>query len=332
VSVLVTGGAGYIGSHTVRVLRERGVDVVVLDSLELGHRTAVGDATLEVGDIADTALVRRVVDDYGVDAVIHFAGYKAAGESMLRPERYFDNNVARSAAFLSALQLSGVSNVVFSSSCAVYGSPRSLPVGEDHPTAPESPYGASKLMVEQMLDWYRACHGLGWVALRYFNAAGAADDASIGEVAARSTNLVPVALRAALGQIPALQVFGDDYPTPDGTAIRDYVHVVDLADAHVRALQYLEDGGAPTVVNLGTGTGSSVLEVVAAARRASGVEFPVELVSRRPGDPVAVYADNGRAQAVLGWQPTYALDAIVASAWRWHVTHPDGYPSAAAVT
>jgi UDP-glucose 4-epimerase len=331
-SVLVTGGAGYIGSHTVRALRERGVDVVVLDSLELGNRAAVSDAPLEVGDIADTALVRRVVHDYGVDAVIHFAGYKAAGESMLRPGRYFDNNVARSAALLAALHLSGVSRVVFSSSCAVYGSPSSLPVGEDHPTAPESPYGASKLMVEQMLDWYRACHGLAWVALRYFNAAGAADDASIGEVAARSTNLVPVALRAALGQIPALQVNGSDYPTPDGTAIRDYVHVVDLADAHVRALNHLREGGAPMVVNLGTGTGSSVLEVVAAARRASGVDFPVELVGRRPGDPVAVYADNARARAVLGWHPTYALDAIVSSAWRWHVTHPDGYPAAAAVS
>jgi len=327
-SVLVSGGAGYIGSHTVRLLRERGADVVVLDSLELGYRAAVTGVPLEVGDIADAALVRRVVADHDVDAVIHFAGYKAAGESMTQPERYFDNNVARSTAFLAALHGAGVSRIVFSSSCAVYGTPRALPVAEDHPTAPESPYGASKLMVEQMLDWYGACHGLGWVALRYFNAAGAIDDASIGEVAALSTNLVPVALRAALGQIPALRVFGSDYPTADGTAIRDYVHVVDLAEAHVKALDYLAGGGASTVVNLGTGTGSSVLEVVAEARRASGVDFPVELVARRPGDPVAVYADNARAAGLLGWRPVYALPEIVSSAWRWTSTHPDGFATA----
>jgi len=327
-SVLVTGGAGYIGSHTVRALVERGLDVVVLDSLELGHRAAVPDVPLQVGDIGDAALVRQVVDEHRVDSVIHFAGYKAAGESMEQPGRYFDNNVARSAAFLAALHDAGVGHFVFSSSCAVYGSPQSLPVGEDHPTAPESPYGASKRMTEEMLRWYGDCHGLAWVALRYFNAAGASDDARIGEDASVSLNLIPLAMRAALGQIPALRVFGTDYPTPDGTAIRDYVHVVDLADAHVRALQFLRAGGASTVVNLGTGTGSSVLEVVVAARRATGIELPVELVARRPGDPVAVYADNARAADRLGWRPVYALDDIVASAWRWHSTHPDGYATA----
>ena len=328
-SVLVTGGAGYIGSHTVRLLVERGVDVVVLDTLEFGHRAAVPDTPVVVGDICDGALVARVVDDYRVDSVIHFAGYKAAGESMVRPERYFDNNVARSAAFLAAVRDAGVWRVVFSSSCSVYGSPRTLPVGEDHPTGPESPYGASKLMVEQMLHWYGVAHGLAWVSLRYFNAAGAAADARIGEDATVSLNLVPLAMRAALGRVPALRVFGADYPTPDGTAIRDYVHVVDLADAHVRALRYLREGGESTVVNLGTGRGSSVLEVVAAARRASGVDFRVDLVDRRPGDPVAVYADNARAGGLLGWQPAYELDEIVASAWRWHSTHPDGYATVA---
>ncbi len=325
-SVLVTGGAGYIGSHTVRLLAEGGDDVVVLDSLEFGHREAVWPGVpLVVGDIADPDLVRRIVEEHDVDAVIHFAAYKAAGESMERPERYFDNNVARSAALLDALQAAEVQRIVFSSSCAVYGTPRALPVDEDHPTGPESPYGASKLMVEQMLQWHGVCHGLGWVGLRYFNAAGASPDARIGEDSTVSLNLIPVALRAALGQIPALRVFGADYPTPDGTAIRDYVHVVDLADAHVRALRYLERGGASTVVNLGTGSGSSVLEVIEHAKRACGIDFGVERVERRPGDPVAIYADNTRARELLGWQPTFGLEEIVQSAWRWCSTHPDGY-------
>jgi len=329
-SVLVTGGAGYIGSHTVRFLVERGQDVVVLDTLEFGHREAIPDVLLEVGDIRDAALVRRIVHAYDVDSVIHFAGYKAAGESMEKPERYFDNNVARSVVFLEALQEVGVSRVVFSSSCATYGTPRALPVDEDHPTEPESPYGASKLMVEQMLHWYGTCRGLSWIALRYFNAAGAAADARIGEDSMISLNLIPLAMRAALGQIPALQVFGADYPTPDGTAIRDYVHVVDLADAHVRALQFLAEGGESTVINLGTGRGSSVLEVVGEAKRASGVDFRVDLVDRRRGDPVAVFADNARAMRLLGWSPGYSLDEIVASAWRWCSTHPNGYATAAA--
>jgi UDP-glucose-4-epimerase GalE len=325
--VLVTGGAGYIGSHTVRLLVESGEDVVVLDTLEFGHRQAVPGVPLEVGDIGDAKLVRRIIEQYEVDSVIHFAAYKAAGESMQRPERYFDNNLARSAALLDALQAAGVHRIVFSSSCAVYGTPLAVPVDEEHSTAPESPYGASKLMVEQMLHWYDVCHGFRWVGLRYFNAAGAADDARIGEDATVSLNLIPLAMRAALGQIPALRVFGTDYPTPDGTAIRDYVHVVDLADAHVRALRYLDEGGESTVINLGTGAGSSVLEVVDQARRASGVDFCIDLVDRRPGDPIAVYADNARARRLLGWRPTYGLEEIVRSAWRWCSTHPDGYRS-----
>jgi UDP-glucose-4-epimerase GalE len=324
-SVLVTGGAGYIGSHTVRALRDAGVDVVVLDSLEYGHREAVLDAPLAVGDIADATLVQRLVEEHSVDSVVHFAAYKAAGESMEVPERYFENNVGRSARFLDALHGAGVGRIVFSSTCAVYGTPRALPVDEEHPTAPESPYGESKLIVEQMLRWFDECHGMRSVALRYFNAAGASSDARIGEDNPRPLNLVPLAMQAALGQIPRLTINGTDYPTPDGSTIRDYIHVDDLADAHVRALGYLEGGGASTIVNVGTGRGASTIEVIEGAKRASGVDFATKAGPRRPGDPVEVYADNRRARDVLGWEPRYDLEAILASAWRWHSAHPAGY-------
>ncbi len=324
-TVLVTGGAGYIGSHTVRLLREHGRDVVVLDSLEYGHRAAVLDAPLVVGDTADAGLVTRVVADHGVDAVVHFAAYKAAGESMEQPGRYFANNVAGTNALLEALHAAGVDRVVFSSSCAVYGTPSKLPVDESHPLGPESPYGESKRIVEQLLGWYDACHGVRSVSLRYFNAAGASGDARIGEDWTMTLNLVPLVMKAALGRIPKVSIFGTDYPTPDGTAIRDYVHVADLADAHVRALSYLEEGNDTTALNLGTGTGSSVREVIDAARAVAGVDLPTEEADRRPGDPVAVYGDNRRAAELLGWKPQRDLSDIVATAWGWHSTHPDGY-------
>ena len=324
-SVLVTGGAGYIGSHTVRALRNAGVDVVVLDSLEYGHREAVIDAPLEVGDIADAALVERVVSDYAVDSVVHFAAYKAAGESMEVPERYFENNVGRSARLLAALHVAGIERIVFSSTCAVYGTPRTLPVDEQHPTGPESPYGESKRIVEQMLHWFGECHGMRSVALRYFNAAGASADARIGEDNPRPLNLVPLAMQAALGQLRVLSINGTDYPTPDGTTIRDYVHVDDLAAAHVRALHYLDAGGDSTIVNVGTGRGASTLEVIEGAKRVSGVDFATAPAPRRPGDPTEVFADNRRARELLGWQPQHDLDDILASAWQWHSTHPHGY-------
>jgi UDP-glucose-4-epimerase GalE len=327
-TVLVTGGAGYIGSHTVRALRDEGSDVVVLDSLEYGHREAVLDAPLEVGDIADADLVRRVVDRHGVDAVVHFAGYKAAGESMEVPERYFDNNVARTARLLDTLQSCGVDRVVFSSSCSVYGSPSALPVDESHPTGPESPYAESKLLVERMLRWFDECHGMRSVSLRYFNAAGASFDARIGEDSPKPLNLVPLAMLAALGKIPALAVYGTDYDTRDGTCIRDYIHVDDLADAHVRALRHLERGGETRALNVGTGRGSTVLEVIEGAKAVSGVDFPVELAPRRPGDPSAVWADNTLVRAVLGWEARHDLDAILSSAWAWHSSRPDGYATA----
>ena len=283
------------------------------------------DAPLEVGDIADAALVQRVVEDYGVDSVVHFAAYKAAGESMEVPERYFENNVGRSARLLAALHAAGVERIVFSSTCAVYGTPGTLPVDEQHPTGPESPYGESKRIVEQMLRWFDECHGMRSVALRYFNAAGASADARIGEDNPRPLNLVPLAMQAALGQLRVLPINGTDYPTPDGTTIRDYVHVDDLAAAHVRALHYLEAGGASTIVNVGTGRGASTLEVIEGAKRVSGVDFATAPAPRRPGDPTEVFADNRRASELLGWKPQHDLDDILASAWRWHSTHPDGY-------
>ncbi|MET0627300.1 MAG: UDP-glucose 4-epimerase GalE [Acidimicrobiia bacterium] len=324
-TVLVTGGAGYIGSHTVRALRAAGTPVVVLDSLELGHVESVLDTPLEVGDIADAALVAHIVHRYDVDSVVHFAGYKAAGESMDVPGKYFDNNVARTASLLDTLRETGVERFVFSSSCSVYGTPTTLPVDEQHPTGPESPYAESKLLVERMLRWFDECHGLRSVSLRYFNAAGASADARLGEDSPRPLNLVPLAMLSALGKIDALSVYGTDYPTPDGTCVRDYIHVDDLADAHVRALNYLADGGASTALNVGTGRGSSVLEVIEGAKTVSGVDFPVKLVERRPGDPSAVWADNTRVREVLGWEARYALDEILTSAWAWHSSHPDGY-------
>jgi UDP-glucose-4-epimerase GalE len=309
----------------VRALCDAGADVVVLDSLEYGHAEAVLDAPLEAGDIADAALVARVVEQYDVDAVVHFAAYKAAGESMEVPERYFENNVARSARFFAALHDSGVTRIVFSSTCAVYGTPRTLPVDESHPTGPESPYGESKRIVEQMLRWFDECYSIRSVSLRYFNAAGASPDARIGEDNPRPLNLVPLAMQAALGQLTVLPINGTDYPTRDGSTIRDYIHVDDLADAHIRALDYLAQGRESTVVNLGTGRGASTIEVVEGTKRVSGIDFPTRAGPRRPGDPTEVYADNRKARTVLGWTPAHDLDAILESAWKWHSTHPHGY-------
>ena len=316
--VLVTGGAGYIGSHTVRQLRKRGDDVVVLDSLEFGHRDAVADTPLVVGDIADHDLVADTISQHHIDSVVHFAAYKAAGESFENPGRYFVNNVGGTARLLEAAYRHGVKAFVFSSTCAVYGTPERTPVAEDAPVHPESPYGESKALVERMLHWYDTSLRMPSVSLRYFNAAGAAMDGSLGEDWSVTTNLVPVTMKALLGKAPPLRVFGTDYPTPDGTAIRDYIHVDDLADAHLRALDYLSDGGETTVINLGTGVGSSVREVLTAAEKAAGRPVPSEDAPRRPGDPVALWADNTRARDLLGWEARYGLDDIVSSAWQWH--------------
>jgi UDP-glucose 4-epimerase len=324
-TVLVTGGAGYIGSQTVRALRDRGRDVVVLDDLSTGHAGAVLDAPLVVGRVQDVETVTAVIVDHGVDAVVHFAALKSVGHSVADPGRYFDENVGGTAALLRAAVGAGVRHVVFSSSAAVYGTPEHVPIREDHPLHPESPYGETKALVERMLPWFEQAHGTTSISLRYFNAAGAASDGRIGEDYSVTTNLVPLVMKAALGRSGPLSIFGTDYPTRDGTCVRDYVHVEDLAEAHVLALEHLERGRASAVVNLGTGVGSTVLEVVNEAHRVSGVDIPIALVPRRAGDPVELVADNVRARDVLGWKPVRGLAAIVASAWAWHSARPDGY-------
>lgn len=324
-TVLVTGGAGYIGSHTVRILRELGRPAVVLDSMEYGHRAAVVDTPLVVGDIADEALVEATCREYGVTSLVHFAAYKAVGESMEQPGRYWLNNVAGTAHLVEAVSRAGVDQIVFSSSCSVYGTPATAPVTEDAPIRPESVYAQTKAMVETMLRWYETTNSVRSVSLRYFNAAGAAGDGSIGEDWSRSQNLIPLVMKATLGLAPEVSVFGDDYDTPDGTCIRDYIHVDDLAHAHVKALDHLTAGGATTEVNVGTGVGSSVLDVIRATERISGRQVPYSVTGRRAGDPVAVFADPAHAEAVLGWRSVQGLDEIITSAWQWHSTHLDGY-------
>ncbi len=318
-TTLVTGGAGYIGSHTVRALRAAGREVVVLDSLELGTRQAVIDAELIVGDIGDRDLVTQICHDREIDSVVHFAAYKNVGESMQHPAKYFDNNVARSARLFDALLASGVERLVFSSSCSVHGNPPSTPVREDMPIAPESVYAETKAMVEKILSWYGKIYGLRSVSLRYFNAAGASFDSRIGEDWSFALNLIPVALRALLTGDRVLEVFGDDYDTPDGTCIRDYIHVVDLADAHVKALNYLEGGSDSCAVNVGTGTGTSVFGVLSAIERVAGRPVPHRVVGRRAGDPVTIFADPQGARARMGWESRYGIDEIVSSAYHWHL-------------
>ncbi len=324
-SVLVTGGAGYIGSHTVRQLVECGSDVVVLDSMEYGNAAAVLDAELVVGDIADRALVTDLCRRRGVTQVVHFAAYKAVGESMEQPGRYWDNNVTGTIHLVEAMLEADVRQIVFSSSCSIYGTPDVVPVDETATIHPESVYAETKAMVERILFWYGQTKDLRSVSLRYFNAAGASSDAVIGEDWSRSQNLVPLVMKAAMGKAPAIQIFGTDYPTPDGTCIRDYIHIEDLAAAHLESLHYLGDGGTTTALNVGTGIGSSVLQVIEATERVSGVTVPTKVVDRRAGDPVVSYADPTMVRNVLGWKATRDLDQIIASAWAWHSSHPDGY-------
>ncbi|MGA1698732.1 MAG: UDP-glucose 4-epimerase GalE [Ilumatobacteraceae bacterium] len=317
-TVLVTGGAGYIGSHTVRVLRSLDYRVVVIDTLERGRLDAVQGAPFAQGSIADEDFVGRVIREHSVTDIVHFAAYKSAGESMEHPGMYWQNNVQGTVHLMEAAVANGVQRVVFSSSAAVYGNPTEVPVDETTALAPENVYAETKSVMEQVIEWYGRTHGVHWASLRYFNAAGAADDGSLGEDWSVTTNLVPLVMKAALGAGPAVRVFGDDYPTADGTGVRDYVHVEDLAAAHVAALDHLRRGGANVTLNLGTGHGSSVREVLRATERVHGAAVPHEIVARRTGDPAEVYADSSLAEQVLRWRAVRGLDQIIESAYRWH--------------
>ena len=320
-TVLVTGGAGYIGSHTVRALRAVGREVVVLDSLEFGTEKALLGAPLVIGDIADRELVIDTCKKFGVEACVHFAAYKSVGESMEQPARYFRNNVAGTAALSDALVSCGIDKIVFSSSCSVYGTPANVPVTEEASIHPESVYAETKAMAERVLQWYDSTQALRSVSLRYFNAAGASLDGVIGEDWTVTLNLIPIVMKALLGKRGALEVFGTDYPTPDGTAIRDYIHVEDLAAAHVKAIEYLENGGATTALNTGTGNGSSVLEVINTTERITGKKVPHSFGPRRAGDPSATFAAPAHCEKVLGWKATHGLDVIIESAYRWHASN-----------
>jgi UDP-arabinose 4-epimerase len=321
--VLVTGGAGYIGSHTAKALAAGGHLPVALDNLERGHRWAVRGGLLVEADMADRVALGRALAEHRIEAVIHFAAYAYVGESMAQPERYFRNNAVGTLNLLDAMRERGVGQIVFSSSCATYGDPATVPIAEELLQAPVNPYGESKLIAERMIRWYARVHGLAATALRYFNAAGADPEGELGERHEPETHLVPLAIGAALGQVPRLEIYGVDYATPDGTAVRDYVHVSDLADAHVRALEHPGPPGDMRAYNLGAGQGVSVREVVAAVERVGGRKVPRVEVGRRPGDPPVLLAAIGKAQRELGWEPRHSsLDAIVETAWRWHAAQP----------
>ena len=316
--VLVTGGAGYIGSHTVRRLREAEVDTVVLDTLERGSREALLGAPLVVGSIADEALVTEVCREHDVTAVVHFAAHKSVGDSMVDPGPYWTNNVQGTVHLIEGMLAAGVRNIVFSSSAAVYGSPEQVPITEGAPIRPENVYAETKAMMERVIDWYGTTSGLRWASLRYFNAAGASTDSVIGEDWSSTTNLVPLVMRAALTDVGPVEVFGTDFDTPDGSGVRDYIHVEDLAEAHLAALRYLEADGENLTVNLGTGNGTSVLEILAMTAEIHGAEVPHRISGRRLGDPATVYADSTLAGRTLGWTATRGLREIISSAYAWH--------------
>lgn len=317
--ILVTGGAGYIGSHVCKVLARAGFEPVVYDNLLRGHRAAVRWGTLEVGDMTDETRLREVLDRHRPASVMHFAALTYVGESVSDPALYYSNNVVGTLALLAAMRRFSVGTLVFSSTCATYGKPVRLPLTEDHPREPINPYGSSKLTVERILMDYSTAYGLRSAVLRYFNAAGADPEGEIGEDHDPETHAVPLAIMAAAGKGPPFRVFGTDYPTPDGSAIRDYIHVLDLAEAHLAALRYLLNGGATDAFNLGTGTGTSVLELIASVERVGARAVPVVHAPRRPGDPPVLVADAQRAAATLGWQARYRdIDEIVGTAWSWH--------------
>lgn len=323
--VLITGGAGYIGSFVARAVIERGHDVVIVDDLSKGHRSAVPEKVplLEI-ECGDTERVAEAMREHKIDAVIHLAALSLVGESVENPGLYWRRNVGQAIGLLEACHSAGVRNFVLSSTAAVYGEPEKTPIDEDQPLAPTNPYGATKVAIEQMLHDFQVAHALGWVALRYFNAAGAAPDGSLGEDHTPESHLIPLALQARLGQRPPLTIFGTDYPTPDGTCLRDYIHVLDLADAHARALDWLEaHPGQRLIANLGASQASSVREILDAVAKVTGKEVPHTTGARRPGDPAILVASNGHARQQLGWVPKHSdIETIVGDAWAWHGCSP----------
>jgi len=319
--VLVTGGAGYIGSHTAKELAGSGHEPIVLDDLSVGHRWAVKWGPLAQGDLADQEFVSRTIRDFAVEAVIHFAADAKVGESVEQPRKYYWHNVVNSLKLVDAMLDAGVKTIVFSSSAATYGVPTASPIPEDHLKLPVNPYGETKLTTERMLANYATAYGLRWMALRYFNACGADPEGEIGEDHTPESHMIPSAIQAALGERPYVEIFGTDYPTPDGTAVRDYIHVTDLGRAHVRALEHLAAGGESTAVNLGTGHGNSVREVIAAVEQMCGGRMTVREGPRRAGDPPVLVAAVEKAKSLLGWTADYReIGTIVETAWKWHVS------------
>ncbi len=323
--ILVCGGAGYIGSHTVSLLAERGFEVCVLDNLQKGHAASVSRFKLYIGDLRDSEVLDRVFTENKIDAVVHFAANSLVGESVKEPLAYYDNNVAATMNLLFAMLRHYVDKIVFSSTAATYGEPERIPILEQDRTLPTNPYGETKLAIERMLKWCGNAYGIRSVCLRYFNAAGAMTDGSIGEDHEPETHLIPIIMQVALGKRPHISVFGDDYPTTDGTCIRDYIHVSDLGDAHILALEHLLSGGESKIYNLGSGDGYSVRQIIDASRRITGKDIPEKIDARRAGDPATLVASSDRIKSELGWNPVYTLEDIISSAWNWHAAHPNGY-------
>lgn len=325
-TILVAGGAGYIGSHMTVLLVKQGYEVVVVDNLRTGHWQSVkGAQKFCVGDLRDTAFLHRVFSENRIDGVINFAACSLVGESVVDPLKYYGNNVEGAVSLLTAMQTHGVDKIVFSSTAATYGEPEKQPIEEGDRTEPTNPYGATKLAIENMLKWCDGAYGIRYMALRYFNAAGSDTEAGIGEDHEPESHLIPLVMKTALGQRDHIGIFGEDYPTPDGTCVRDYIHVKDLAEAHLLALEYLERGGSSDVFNLGNGTGYSVREIIDTARRVTSKEIKAVAEPRRGGDPSVLIASNKKAAEVLGWKPNRSLEQIVADAWAWHSGHPNGY-------
>ncbi len=320
-AVLVVGGAGYIGSHAVKMLQGKNQDVVVFDNLEKGHLEAVGDVPFFKGDLRNKNEIRSVFEKHQVDSVMHFAAYSLVGESMCKPELYYENNIAGTANLLAAMKESGVKHIIFSSTAAVYGEPLDIPIDEKHQVLPSNVYGETKVVVEKMLDWFDKIYGIKSIRLRYFNAAGADPSGQIGELHSPETHLIPIVFSAARGEIPHITICGDNYDTTDGTCVRDYIHVNDLADAHILALDFLRAEGTSDVFNLGNGNGYSVKEIIEVAEKVTGQSIPVKAGPRRPGDPAVLIASSEKIKGVLGWCPRLEnIETIIQTAWKWHST------------